>query len=94
MSKSFYKEALLDIVTEALEQPDKSVIIKHTGLNELKKALKQAQKQEKLLELYKELITLYEKLYDINLSTLNINGGYDAVDIIRVKQKIKELEDE
>jgi len=54
MSKSFYKEALLDIVTEALEQPDKSVIIKHTGLNELKKALQQAQKQEKLLELYRE----------------------------------------
>ena len=38
MSKSFYKEALLDIVTEALEQPDKSVIIKHTGLNELKES--------------------------------------------------------
>ena len=36
MSKSMYKEALLDIVIEALEQPDKSVIIKHTGLTELK----------------------------------------------------------
>ena len=38
------KEAL-DIVNEALEQPDESVIIKHTGLNELKKALEQAKKQ-------------------------------------------------
>lgn len=54
MSKSNYEKAL-DIINEALEQPDNSVIFKHTGLSELKKALEQAQKQEKLLELYDEL---------------------------------------
>ena len=47
----FIKEALLDIVTEALEQPDKSVIIKHTGLNELKKALQQAQKAREVVRI-------------------------------------------
>ena len=54
MSKSNYEKAL-DIVNKALELPDKSVIFKHTGLNELKKAFEEAQKQERLLELYEEL---------------------------------------
>lgn len=55
---------------------------------------KLSEKKEKLLELYKELSELYEKLYDINLSTLSINGGWDAIDIIRVKHEIKVLENE
>lgn len=60
MIKSAYDEAL-DIVNEALEQPDNSVIFKHTGLNELKKVIEQAKKQEKLLALYKELLELNKK---------------------------------
>ena len=87
MSKSIYREAL-EIVVEALDLPDRSVIFKHTVLNVIKKALKQAQKQEKLLELHKRLINLYEKLYDTELS------HYYEIEIIKLKQQIKELENE
>ena len=85
MSKSFYKEALLDIVTEALEQPDESVIIKHTGLNELKKALKQAQKQEKLLNQIKDIIN---RPYDI-ASMLEESKRY-----VEIENLIKEIEND
>ena len=54
MRKLTYEE-VLDMINEALEQPDKSVIIKHTGLNELKKVVEESQKQERLLELYDKL---------------------------------------
>ena len=49
-------EVVLDIVNEALKQPDNSVIFKHTALTELKKALEKARKQEKLLNKIKEII--------------------------------------
>lgn len=92
MNKSFYKEALLDIVTEALEQPDKSVIIEHTGLNELKKALEQAHKQEKLLELYKEINNKRKEL--ITLSRHNTWSWKLDVEIRQIEKQIKELEND
>lgn len=46
---------VLDMINEALEQPYSLVILKHTGLNELKRVVEEAQKQEKLLELYEKL---------------------------------------
>lgn len=92
MSKSFYKEALLAIVTEALKQPGKPVIIEHTGLNELKKALEKALKQEKLLELYRELMTVKDEII-----FFSFNRSYD--DDTEEKEKdlekqIKELEND
>ena len=85
MSKSFYKEALLDIVIEVLEQPDKSVIIKHTGLNELKKVIEKAQKQEKLLNQIKDIIN---RPYDI-ASMLEESKRY-----VEIEKLIKEIEND
>ena len=55
---------------------------------ELKRRFKELEKQEKLLELHKRLINLYEKLYDTELS------HYYEIEIIKLKQQIKELENE
>lgn len=49
-------------------------------------------KQEKLLELYKELSNIYEKLNSMDLSLLSLNSNYYAIEIIKLKQQIKELE--
>ena len=84
MSKS-----ILDMVTEALEQPDNSVIFKHTCLNELKKTLEQALKQKELLEYYNELLETIEILErDYNYGLFKFNG------IKYTYNKIKELENE
>ena len=58
MSKSIYEEAigqLLKIQGRLSTNYDKFL--------EVKQALEQAQKQEKLLELYRKLTKLYEELY-------------------------------
>ena len=52
----------------------------------------QTQKQEKLLELYKKLSNLYEKLYTMELSQLSLNSNYYEIEIFKLKQQIKELE--
>ena len=54
----------------------------------------QQEKKEKLLELYKELSNLYEKLYTLELSELSLNSNYYEIEIIKLKQRIKELENE
>ena len=54
----------------------------------------QAPKQEKLLELYKRLSNLYEKLYSMELSQLALNSNYYEIEIIKLKYQIKELENE
>jgi len=92
MSKSIYEEAI-EIVAAALDLPDRSVTFKHTSLNVIKKALKQAQKQEKLLELYRELRTVkdamlaccenvYDEYYDIRKKETDL------------EKQIRELENE
>lgn len=55
------------------------------NMYEVVKALKQVQKQEKLLELYKELATLYRDRFDYTDS---------ASEIQRLWVKIKEKENE
>ena len=52
------------------------------------------QKQERLLELYKKLNNLYEKLYTMELSELSLNSNYYEIEIIKLKQQIKELEND
>lgn len=47
-----------------------------------------------LLELYKELNKLYEELYTMELSGLALNSNYYEIEIIKLKQRIKELENE
>ncbi|MEM1973685.1 MAG: hypothetical protein QXN68_02725 [Thermoplasmata archaeon] len=63
-------------------------------LKNVKQALEQAQKQEKLLELYKRLNSLYEKLYTMELSILSLNRNYYVIEIHKLKEQIKELENE
>jgi hypothetical protein len=53
-----------------------------------------SQKQEKLLELYKKLNNIYEKLYTMELSELSLNSKYYQLEIIKLKQQIKELEND
>lgn len=76
----------LDIINEALYQPDNSVIFKHNGLNELREALEQAQKQEKLLKLYREkdkYIKVFTPLPQVELDRYR-----------NIVKQIKELENE
>lgn len=75
---------VLEIVNGALDLPDNSVIFKHTTLTELKKVIEKTQKQEKLLELYKELI----KVKDEFISIAYFNNQY--YDTTRGKEKILE----
>jgi hypothetical protein len=90
MSKSIYEEALEIIIIHG------TALTESSKTNKLKviKALKQAQKQEKLLELYKKLNNLYEKLYTMELSELSLNSKYYQLEIIKLKQQIKELEND
>jgi hypothetical protein len=90
MSKSIYEEALEIIIIHG------TALTESSKTNKLKviKALKQAQKQEKLLELYKKLNNLYEKLYTMELSELSLNSNYYKIEIIKLKQQIKELEND
>ena len=52
----------------------------------------QQEKKEKLLELYKELSNFYVKLYTMELSELSLNSNYYEIELIKLKQRIKELE--
>ena len=91
MSKSIYEKAL-EIVDESLYQQDNSVIFNHLALNLLKKALEQAQKQEKLLGLYKELNNNHKEM--IILTRHNLWSWKLDTEIRDIQDKIKELENE
>ena len=54
----------------------------------------QQEKKEKLLALYKELSNFYVQLYTMELSELSLNSNYYEIEIIKLKQRIKELENE
>jgi len=47
-----------------------------------------------LLVHYKQLNVFYEKLYTMELSELSLNSNYYEIEIIKLKQRIKELENE
>ena len=49
-------------------------------------------KKDKLLELYKKLNIIYEKLYTMELFELSLNSNYYEIQIIKLKQEIKGLE--
>ena len=87
MSKSIYDEAL-DILLNSLQDPQDEdndcYMLDTKQLNKVCRALKQAQKQEKLLELYRDLSNyVCEECY-----------SYKLPEITRLKIIIKELEDE
>ena len=95
MSKSIYEEALenLHIHEHQLEET-KIFERKFDLLKKVKQALQQAQKKEKLLELYKKLTIIYEKFYTMELSELSLNSNYYEIEIIKLKHQIKEIENE
>ena len=92
MSKSIYEEAL-----NLIEHIDRNLpytwIIGRDTLMKIKQTVQQAQKQEKLLELYKELITV--KDFEI-ISLVYFDADYDDMEEIEtdLEKKIKELENE
>jgi len=91
MSKSIYEETLEIIDRNIFELPEGFAVL-YEIRKKIEQAIKQAQKQEKLLELYKRLNNLYEKLYSMELSELSLNSNYYKIEIIKLKQQIKELE--
>lgn len=77
----------LDIINDSLHEPDNSVIFKHAGLNELKKALEHAQQQEKLLNKIKEIIDREEGLPFSSMLE-------ESISYHEIKKLIKELEND
>ena len=89
MSKSIYEEAKEIIINSILpRESDKQ--------NKLKviKALQKAEKQEKLLELYKKQNAIYEKLVTMELSQLALDSQYYQLELFKIRSSIKELESE
>ena len=91
MSKSIYEE-VLDLIENIDRNLPYTWLMGRDNLMKIKQTVEQAQKQEKLLELYKKLNNLYEKLYTMELSELSLNSKYYEIEIIKLKQQIKELE--
>lgn len=50
------------------------------------------EKHKKLLELYKKLNIIYEKLYSMDLSLLIFNSNYYEIEIKKLKHQIKDIE--
>lgn len=92
--KSIYDEALKEISEqkEAWGVYIRSIV--PTQLDMITKALKQAQKQEKLLNLYKEL-SIKERKRATSLKTRNVDK-YNQLnkEIEIINEQIKELENE
>ena len=102
MSKSIYEKATdKNIITKqvVINTPTSAHLLPITAdekvIDEIQQALNELErlkKVEKLLELYKKLNNLYEKLYSMELSELSLNSNYYEIEIIKLKQQIKELE--
>lgn len=88
MSKSIYEEALEDL-SILVKQANKrklsnDIVVNRWSLERIEKVINQAQKQEKLLSLYKELSNyVCEQCY-----------AHKLPEITRLKILIKELENE
>lgn len=87
MSKSIYDEVLEIIDKNIFELPDGFAV-----LYEIRKKIHQAQKQEKLLELYKELNIKRREL--IAMSRNNTWSWKLDIEIKEIEKQIKELENE
>ena len=85
MSKSIYDEVLEIMVNSVLPRESSKT-------NKLKviKALEQAQKQEKLLELYRELMTVKDESISL-LFIGNYNNDMEKIET-KLEKQIKELE--
>lgn len=92
MSKSIYDEALEIIDKNTFELGKGLDVLKPTYREIVVKALEKAQKQEKLLELYKELNIKRREL--IAMSRNNTWSWKLDIEIKEIEKQIKELENE
>lgn len=98
MSKSIYEEALEDLsilVKQANERKlSNDIVVNRWSLERIEKVINQAQKQEKLLELYKEL-SVKERKRATSLKTKNVDK-YNQLnkEIEIINDQIKELEND
>ena len=95
MSKSIYEEALLEL--ECLDIDMHNVMedyVENYDYDLIHKALEQAQRQEKLLELYKKQNAMYKKLMTMELSRLALDHKYYEIELYKIELQIKELESE
>lgn len=86
MSKSIYEEAI-EIIDINTSYADKISILGVNDRTKIEQALEQAQKQRKLLELYREYFWL-SNVTGIEWPTLAYNRA------LEIKNKIKELEND
>lgn len=87
MSKSIYDEVLdvlVDSFTDPQDEDNDCFMFNFRQMNKISKAIRKAQKQEKLLELYKEHFDLIHTPI----------SEYDYSRVISLALKIKELENE
>ena len=95
MSKSIYEVALDDLailVKQAnARKLSNDIVVNRWGLERIRKVINQAQKQEKLLELYKKLITVKNDM--LRCSAIVDDDYYDMEKIeTDLEKQIKELE--
>ncbi len=94
MNKSIYEEALeilIDSFQDPQDEDNDCYMLDFEQMNNIAKTISQAQKQEKLLELYKELITVKDDMFDC--CEIVDDEFYDIRKTeTNLKQQIKELE--
>ena len=86
MNKNIFDEALQELRYATVDLEDLEIIHSY-DVSKIENALK-------LGNLYKQLNIFYEKLYTMELSQLSLNSNYYEIEIIKLKQQIKELENE
>lgn len=95
MKKAIYDEALnilVDSFSDPQDEDNDCYMFNRSQMNKISKAIRKAQKQEKLLGSYMQLTKLYEEVYTIDLSELIQNQNYYQIKIIKIKRRIKVLE--
>lgn len=89
MSKSIYEETL-ELIENIDRNLPKTWLMGRNNLMKIKQTIEQAQKQDRLLELYKEINNKRKEL--ITLSRHNTWSWKLDVEIKEIQDKIKELE--
>lgn len=97
MSKSIYEEALEDLsilVKQANERKlSNDIVVNRWSLERIEKVINQAQKQEKLLEIYKKLITVKDDMFSY-CEVVDDIYYYMAETETDLEQQIKEIEND
>lgn len=96
--KSIYDEALEDLailVKQAnARKLSNDIVASRWGVEKITKIIEQAQKQEKLLKLYKELIIVKDEIIIASLFNKSYNGDHLEAKETALEMQIEELENE